>query len=131
MTRRTLLVAALGTMMAMAGCSAASSRGAGGSGDRITREQLETIGVITTYDAIQRLRPSWLQTRGAFSVSAGTGVPRVHINDSRTGTLDDLRSLPTTSVETIQYMSASDATTLFGTGYPGGLIEVRTRRSTP
>src|SRR5262245_48087240 len=126
MTRRTLLFVALGTM-ALAGCSA-SARAAGGSGDRITREQLDVLEVISTYDAIQRLRPTWLQARGAFSITEGTGLPRVHINDSRTGSLDDLRSLLTTSVELIQYMSAADATTRFGTGYPGGLIEVRTRR---
>jgi hypothetical protein len=126
MTRRTLLFVALGTLATL-GCGA-SARSAGGSGDRITREQLEALGVISTYDAIQRLRPSWLQTRGVFSVSGGTGLPRVHVNDSRTGSLDDLRSLPSTSVEMIAYLSASDATTLFGTGYPGGLIEVRTRR---
>ena len=127
MTRRTLLFLALGTMATL-GCSASAGTAGGGSSDRITREQLETLEVASTYDAIQRLKPSWLQTRGAFSVSGGTTGPRVHINDSRTASLDDLRSLPTTSVETIQYMSASDATTLFGTGYPGGLIQVRTRR---
>src|SRR5688572_4131756 len=126
MGRRTLLFVAMGTL-ALAGCSA-SARNAGGSGDRITRQQLETVETLSTYDAIQRLRPTWLQARGSFSISGGTGLPRVHINDSRTASLDDLRTLPVTNVELVAYMSAADATTLFGTGYPGGLIEVRTRR---
>jgi hypothetical protein len=124
-TRRTLIVAL--AMVSQAACSAATT-GSVGSGDRISRQQLEALDVASTYDAIQRLRPTWLQTRGATSVSGGVAVPRVHINDSRTGTLDDLRSLPSTAVEAMQFYNAADATTLFGTGYPGGLIEVRTRR---
>src|SRR5262245_27198616 len=111
MARRALLIVALGTMVVSA-CSA-SGRAAGGSGDRITRQQLETVETLTTYDAIQRLRPTWLQARGSFSISGGTGLPRVHINDSRNASLDDLRSLPVTNVELIAYMSAADATTLF------------------
>jgi hypothetical protein len=111
----------------LAGCTAAAS-GARGSPDRITREQLETLEVVSAYEAIQRLRPTWLQTRGPTSITGGVAVPRVHINDSRQASLDDLRTLSTTSVESMQYFNASDATTLFGTGYPGGLIEVRTRR---
>ena len=123
---RKLLLIALGAM-ALASCSPAAA-GSRGSPDRITRQQLETLEVLSAYDAIQRLRPTWLQTRGPTSISGGVAIPRVHINDSRTAALEDLRALPSSSVESMQFYNAADATTLFGTNYPGGLIEVRTRR---
>jgi hypothetical protein len=124
--RPNLWIIAVATI-AVAGCSAPAT-GPRGSPDRITRQQLESLEVVSAYDAIQRLRPTWLQTRGPTSISGGVAVPRVHINDSRTADLQELRSLPTTAVESMQFFSAADATTLYGTGYPGGLIEVRTRR---
>jgi hypothetical protein len=126
MAGRIVVIAVL-TALGFAACSAGAGR-TGGAGDRITREQLEAVDVISTYDAILRLRPAWLQARGSFSIEGGTGLPRVHINDSRAATLDELRSLPSTNVESIQFLSAADATIRFGTGYPGGVIEVRTRR---
>ena len=126
MTRRTLLILAL-LPPALAACSAGSG-GAGGPGDRITTEQLQGLDVLSTYDAILRLKPTWLQARGAFSISGGSSAPRVHINDSRSASVEDLRSLPVTNVEAITFLSAADATIRYGTGYPGGVIEVRTRR---
>jgi hypothetical protein len=126
MPRRPLLIVAL----AATTLSACSTTAAGpmGSADRITRAQLEALETMSAYDAIQRLRPTWLQSRGPTSLSGGPTLPQVHINDSRSRTLDELRTLPVTEIEMMEFRSASDATTLYGTGYPGGVIEVRTRR---
>jgi len=33
------------------------------------------------------------------------------------------------NIETMRLLSAPDATTKYGTGYPGGVIEVTTRRN--
>ena len=126
MARGSLLIVALGTL-ALAGCGATTSS-ARGSADIITREQLASLEVISVYDAIQRLQPTWLQSRGTVSLAGGRAEPRVHINDSRSAELVDLRSMSIDGVDSIRWFSAADATTLFGTGYPGGLIEVRTRR---
>ena len=49
------------------------------------------------------------------------------LNGSLYGDLRDLRRLNTVEVTSIEYMSASDATTRFGTGYAGGAIVVSTR----
>jgi hypothetical protein len=127
MPGRKLLVVALGTLV-LAACGGMSTTSAGGSSNRITREQLDALEVISAYDAIQRLRPTWLQARGPTSLTGGNTLPRVHINDSRSASLDELRTLLTHQIEVMEYRNAADATTLFGTGYTGGLIEVRTRR---
>jgi hypothetical protein len=50
------------------------------------------------------------------------------IDGSIRGELDELRSLNTDSIESMQFLSATDATTKYGTGYFGGVIEVTTRR---
>ena len=81
---------------------------------------------LTVFDAIQRLRPNWLRQRGATSVSGGNNLmPAVMVNESPS-TLDALGSMRTTDVTLVQFMSGSDATTLYGTGYVNGLIKVRT-----
>ena len=126
MPRRTFLIVALAAMV-LVGCSTTNARPLG-SQDRITRAQLEALETMSAYDAIQRLRPTWLQSRGPTSLAGGPTLPQVHINDSRSRSLEELRTLPVTEVEMMEFRSASDATTLYGTGYPGGVIEVRTRR---
>jgi hypothetical protein len=55
-------------------------------------------------------------------------MARLHI-DQTPFPLDNLRSMRTTDVESIRFMSGTDATTLHGTGYVNGLIDVRTRLS--
>jgi len=42
--------------------------------------------------------------------------------------LADLYGMSTNNIETMRYLSASDATTKYGTGYAGGVIEVTLRR---
>jgi hypothetical protein len=126
MASRTLLIVALAAL-ALPACTTTGGR-ATGSNDLITRAQLEALETMSAYDAIQRLRPTWLQSRGPTSLIGGPTLPQLHINDSRSRSLDELRTLPVTEVETMEFRSASDATTLYGTGYPGGVIEVRTRR---
>jgi hypothetical protein len=126
MASRTLVIVALAAL-ALSACTTTGGR-ALGSNDQITRAQLEALESMSAYDAIQRLRPTWLQSRGPTSLAGGPTLPQVHINDSRSRTLEELRTLPVTEIETMEFRSASDATTLYGTGYPGGVIEVRTRR---
>jgi hypothetical protein len=126
MTRRSLWILSL----ALVGCTACSTtaRRSTGSANVITRQQLSSLETMSAYDAIQRLRPTWLQSRGPTSLLSGPTLPQVHINDSRSRTIDELRSLPVIEIETMEYRNAADATTMYGTGYPGGVIEIRTRR---
>ena len=126
MAARTLVILVLGTI-ALAACGPSRGRSVG-TGNTITRVQLEALETMSAYDAIQRLRPTWLQSRGPTSLTGGPTLPQVHINDSRGRSIDELRSLPIIEIEMMEFRSASDATTLYGTGYPGGVIEVRTRR---
>jgi hypothetical protein len=83
---------------------------------------------LTAHEIINHLRPEWLRPRGAVSLqSPNASYPVVYVNGTRYGPLDSLRQLPSDSIRQIEYMGASDATTRFGTGHPGGVIMITTR----
>ena len=103
----------------------------GGSGVRrdpnlITAEEVTTVGseAMSAYDAVQRLRPRWLTSRGnTTSGLAADRLPAVMLNSTR-HSVDILRSLRAIDVASMRYVSRTDATTRYGLGYINGLIEV-------
>jgi hypothetical protein len=108
---------------------AASSSSADGTAPRrsstvITEEEFDSVVTIgSLWEAIARLRAPWLRSRGGRS-----GYPVVFVNGTRFGELDSLRAIQVTDVASARLVSAGDATTLYGTGYPAGIIDVRTHR---
>jgi hypothetical protein len=134
--RRALRVAALPVaIFAVAGLgSACSTSGGGGGGnpDLITREEIEAANDPHAYDLIRRVRPRWLRarTQGSF----GNPEPmfaNVYVNELRFGDLNSLQRLDIRSIERIEYVDALDATTRFGTGNVGGVINVVLRGRVP
>lgn len=124
---RILVALTLGAMLS--GC-AASGTGSGARGPRnvLSHEEIATINVATAYDAVQQLRPEYLRTRGTISVqSPNPEYAVVYINGVRAGGLDALQRIRASDVQDMRYLSASEATTRYGTGHAGGVIEVRTR----
>ena len=102
-------------------------RARGGSSTLIVRAELEELtGRRTAMEAIETLNPRWLQIRRGTSLLFGPAYARVVIDGVARRELDDLRRLSTENIETMQYLSAADATTKYGTGFPGGVIEVTT-----
>ena len=122
---RSLFAATLALSLGLAGCTAASSSGTDGprrSANRITRVELEELGQVDAYEAVQRLRPNWLRPRGGQTA-------QVMVDGSRQpGRLNVLRQYRAAQIEEMRYMSSSDATTRYGTGYDGGAILITTRR---
>ncbi len=88
----------------------------------ITAEELSELSVASAYEAVQRLRPAWLQSRGRAP------LPVVFRNNSRWGgDPSSLQSIRIDSVREMRFLSASDATTRYGSGFTGGVILVVTR----
>ena len=116
-------------MMAMAvtamACGSGSGRtaasGTRSNPDLITREDLASVPVDSAYDAIQRLRPRWLQR-------SGRGVPRVVIARTQRTTINELRRIRAEEVESLRFLRGRDATTLYGINFSGGAIVVTLRR---
>ena len=114
---------ALGTTACATGGSG-PARPAGSSSSRIVLEELQGLTQMTALRAIERLRPRWLQSRAG----AGGDLPALYVDGARRGSSNDLQSISSTEIEQMEYMSASDATTRYGTGHGGGAILVTSRR---
>ncbi len=127
--RAVMRASALFLFAVLAGaCSATGGTGGGGNPDLITREQIEMLPDGTAYTVIQRFRSSWLRarTQGSFG-NAQPAYAVVFVDQMQYGDIDSLGRISSTEIETIEYISATDATTRYGTGYMGGIIRINTR----
>ena len=98
---------------------------AGGGGNRLTQEQLAATNTSTLYDAISKLRPEWLSSRGPVSATDPTPTSvSVFMNGTLLGKVDVLRSMGALDVTDVRYWDAGQASARFGMGHPRGVIEV-------
>ena len=104
-----------------------ATRATGGNSTLIVRAQLEALTDRSAWDAVETLNRRWISASRGRSF-AGPAYARVAVDGIVRGELDLLRRLSTIYIETMRYLSAADATTKYGTGFPGGVIEVDTRR---
>ena len=122
-----------GRLAAIPGGDASAVRGPGGSGsrDEITREQIGSLPDWDAYTIIQQFQPRWLRPRIVATIrtaqrAALTGddpaiYPEVFQDELPFGSIDSLRQFLSVEIERIEFISALDATTLYGTGYMGGI----------
>ncbi len=96
--------------------------------NRLTAEELERSSQLDLFSAIRQLRPRWLTQRTPATFVSSTEVAVIVDGIRQTGSAGVLSSIPVTTVEEARYMSASDATTQYGTDMAGGAIVVRTKR---
>ncbi len=119
-------------LLIVATVTCASSGSNGGprrSSNRITQEELADVPHITAWTAIKELRPRWLTARGVRNIGEGPqAYPQVYVDGHLLGDPMVLHSLAVLDIESMEFMSASDATTRFGTGHQGGAILVQTKR---
>ena len=127
---RRFFVAILALSLGLVGCASGGGGGGGtdggarrGSSNRIVADELAGVSELDLFSAIQRLRPAWLRagTRGQMPAVIVDGTPQ------QAG-VEALRSYRATDATGLELMSASDATTRYGTGYTGGAIIISTRR---
>ena len=97
--------------------------------DVISFEDLQTInGGENLYDAVKKLRPHFLRSRGPTSSRQSTGsLPVVYIGPMIAGGLDVLRNIRPEHVLEVRYLDPSSATIRFGTNGGGGAIIVTLR----
>lgn len=93
--------------------------------DVITAEELTDPSVNTgnVLDAIRRLRPQFLATRGSMSVmNSSAGSTHVSIDGSALQAMTTLSQMQASEVAEIRYLSPSDAAQRFGTGAASGAV---------
>ena len=107
-----------------------STRGISGtSPNLLTYEEMEGTGAVNLYDAIERLRPRWLQLRSARSI----GLPHeivVYQGPTFVGPVEVLRTYTLESVTHLEYLDgATAAATLggYGSRHLDGAIILRWR----
>jgi len=129
-TRRAALLTVV-TMLALGattGCGAGARSGSGIDRNVITETELAEFANASAFEVIQRLRPHFLQRRGPSTYARPDNYPVVYVDNQRRGALAELRQIPAGSLHRIEFISAADATTRWGTGHVSGVIAVHTRR---
>lgn len=124
------IAAALATACASSGTSVKSAE-IGKRTNVVTLEEIQGVTASTAYDLIQRLRPSFLRQVGAVTLKAdGPGARDVvvFVDGMPIGERSVLREIPAQDVARIERLTASEATTRFGTGFPHGAILITTHR---
>lgn len=110
-----------------------------GRANLITEEEIAYLGgtVPTAYGIVQRLRPAMLRVRsgntsnssdGSSTMDAGANEIMVYLDNQKLGGVRALEEITVAQIKEIKYLSASDATTLFGTGNTAGAIQIIGKR---
>jgi hypothetical protein len=95
--------------------------------DRLTAAELAGAQETSLYEAIRRLRPRFLQSRGPTSIMLPSFAgPAVWVDGTLLGGVEWLSSVLPKDVATVQRLSAWDAATVYGPRFPNGVIVVTT-----
>ena len=94
--------------------------------DLISAEEIAQTTAKNAYEAIQLLRPNLLKYRGTRGRSLAI-EPVVYVDNLRYGGMEALYDISSMTIEKIQYLKATDATTRFGTNHMGGAFVVTTK----
>lgn len=127
-THAARLFVILGLSAGLGACAGGGGASSGDSGPRrsanlITAEELTDLASESALTAVRRLRPRWLQSRGAAA-----NMPVTLLDGQRLGIDPNaLDQISVSDIGSIRYLSASDATLRYGTNYPGGAIVVESR----
>ena len=96
-----------------------------GRGTTVTQDELAATNSGNLYDAIAKLRPEWLTSRGPTSVTDPTPTAvDVYMNGILLGNVDHLREVRVLDVSQVRYWPAGEAAARFGMGHPRGVIEL-------
>lgn len=140
MNRSTVRTAALSVLLAAAQACASS----GGtkpdvqqsSRDRVTSIEISSTPGSNAYDLVSRLRPQWLKASGMASIGGGTGsrtssqVTLVYLDGSKIGELESLRSISSTGIKSMEWISSTRAPIVFtdiGSDAVNGVISIKTK----
>ena len=97
--------------------------------NKITAEEIaEKPAAQNAHDIIKALRPQWLSSRGPTTILMQEVGIVVYRDNSKLGSIDELRSIPADQIGELRFYSPGDATMRFGTDHPSGAIEVEMKR---
>ncbi|HEX6367927.1 MAG TPA: hypothetical protein VF006_03270 [Longimicrobium sp.] len=115
-----MLVAAL-VMTALAACGPAGGAAPGRNARTITEEEIQESPATNLFDAVQRMRPSWLAPKYQ---GATRGYPAIFVGSQRYGEIDSLRTVELSNVLEVHYFDPIAAASRFGRNVPFGVIQI-------
>lgn len=118
------------TLMGACQTAPESAEGTRYRSNHISQEEIGSIENamgLTARQVIRRLRPAWIRPRSS-TVDGRRSTPVVFQDGIQLGGLENLDQMHIRQIQELRYLSGSDATTRYGTGYSGGAILVFTRR---
>lgn len=94
----------------------------------LSRQDLGKLGHLSAFEAVRRLRPTWLSTRGQSAlVDPERENVRVYLDNVAYGDVTSLKGIPVRTVGSMRHLDGHEATLLFGEGNAEGAILVNTR----
>ena len=108
-----------------------SSRSSFVDAGRVRGDELNRAGVISLYEALERVRPEMLRGPGSRNAHGEMSRPSVRLNGVRAGAPDVLKLVQVAEVMDVRYRRPATALTMYGSTCDcvGGIIEVTTRRA--
>ena len=114
-------------LLLIAACSTVSGRrGSGSERNVITADEMRAAGFADAFRVVETLRPHWLRTRGATTLT-GRETVKVYLDDLLLGGPDQLQQITTRSIASIRYLDGNEATQRWGLDHGHGAILVLTR----
>ncbi len=129
-SRLSLAGAFILTLVLLPACASSGERERAprGSADHIIQAEIEAANLNNAMELVERLRPNWLRGRGQTSImGGGSDTPVVYIENTRFGDTQSLQGIEARSIIEMRFIRAADATTRWGTGHAGGVIQITMR----
>ena len=118
------------TLVAVIACASAGTSTPGVRRDPniITKQEIAAANVSTGYEAISKLRPMFLKTRGRTTINGqANDYAIVFVDGQRFGDLNSLNNIVASSILEARFLPGTEAVTRYGMEYGGGVIDIRTR----
>jgi hypothetical protein len=95
----------------------------------ISEAEIDSIHAASAYDAVRRLRPQFLVSRGRLSADPKEppALPNVYVDNMYYGDISVLRNIAGPTIESIKFYNASEAQYAFGRGNMAGVISIVTK----
>ena len=93
----------------------------------ITREEISGSPEHNALNLIRSLRPGMLNERGKTSIANLDPGIVVFLDGQRYGDVSSLDAMEANTIEEIRYLTAAQAQSSFGTGFPQGVILITSR----
>lgn len=95
----------------------------------ITEDEIDSVHAFSAFDAVYKLRPRFLATRGKLSLDPKVppALPNVYVDNMFYGDVTTLRGIAAGSIESIRFYDVGEAQYKFGHGNMAGVIGITTK----